>query len=147
MHNKSIPLYRHQETTPLDGSFFCHMFINEIRKVISNIAERCPQGFTFDFQRGELATSGYVVATEDTQDCFGSVGLLKVISYCAVHPGFCIGGWRNEDGIMQFDASMVVYDLSEALSLASKNCQRAIYDLKSRKTIMASEYASYAIAA
>lgn len=123
------------------------MFTNEIRKAISSIAERCPQGFTFDFQRGELATNGYVVATEDTQDCFGSAGLLDVISYCLMHPGFCIGGWRNEDGILQFDASRVVYDLPEALSLASKNSQRAIYDLNNGKAIMANEYNSYAIAA
>lgn len=64
-----------------------------------------------------------------------------------MHPGFCIGGWRNEDGILQFDASRVVYDLPEALSLASKNSQRAIYDLNNGKAIMANEYNSYAIAA
>lgn len=123
------------------------MFIEEIRKVISNIAERCLQGFTFDYKKRTLANKGYVVATEDTQDCFGSIGLIKVIMYCIMNPGYCIGGWRNEDGVMQFDASRVTYDLSEALSLAAKHNQRAIFDLNSSRTIMADEYATYAIAA
>lgn len=70
-----------------------------------------------------------------------------MISYCLMHPGFCIGGWRNEDGVMQFEASRVTYDLSEALSLAAKHNQRAIFDLISSRTIMADEYATYAIAA
>ena len=123
------------------------MLIEEIRNTICNIAARFPQGFTFDYKKGALATKGYVVATEDTQDCFGSIGLIKVIMYCIMNPGYCIGGWRNEDGVMQFDASRVTYDLSEALSLAAKHNQRAIFDLNSSRTIMADEYATYAIAA
>ena len=121
------------------------MLIEEIRKTICNIAARFPQGFTFDYKKGALANNGYVVATEDTQDC--SIGLLKVIMYCIINPGYCIGGWRNEEGIMQFDASRVVNDLGEALSLAAQHNQRAIFDLNSGRTIMADEYATYAIAA
>ena len=119
------------------------MFINEIRKAISSIANHCHQGFTFDFERGALATSGYVVATEDTQDCFGSAGLLNVISYCIMHPGFCIGGWRNEDGVMQYDASQVVMSIEEAISLAIENGQRAIFNLYTVREIRAYDYQRY----
>lgn len=118
-------------------------FIDQIKNKIAKTIELNPLGFTYNPQRGELAKKGYVVASLDTQDCFGKAGLFKVIKFYLRHLDYCIGGWRNEDGTMQFDASKVYMDIEEAIAAAIRNEQRAIFNLNTGKEIMADEYDRY----
>jgi len=42
---------------------------------------------------------------------------------------------------MQYDASMVFYDINEAVAAALENDQRAFYNLYTAREVMASQYA------
>ena len=114
-------------------------FINMLYK----IAKQRPEGFTFNPIKNNFPTNGFVVATDKTQNCIGKVGLVKVILFYLSNYDYCIGGWRNEDGTMQFDASKVYLNVEDAINAARDNGQRAIYDLHSGKAIMACDYNNY----
>lgn len=115
-------------------------FIEQLKSKIVSVAEQNPSGFTFNPKRRELVPKGYVVASSCTQDCFGKEGLFRVIKFYLRHLDYCIGGWRNEDGIMQFDASRVYYTIEDAVLAAIDNRQRAFYNLYTGKEIMACDY-------
>lgn len=123
------------------------MNIDMLKNKVLEIASQNPVGFTYDILTGRMPQKGYVVAAKDTQDCIGNRGLFQVIKFYLHNLDYCIGGWRNEDGTMQFDASKVYYDLNEAITAAVKNEQRAIFNLYTKKVIMAGEYSNYSIAA
>ena len=57
-----------------------------------------PEGFTFNPFTNRFPSSGYVVASAQTQDCFGKTGLFRVIKFCLTHRNYFVGGWKNEDG-------------------------------------------------
>lgn len=114
--------------------------LENLKKSIWNIAVRYPNGFTYNAHNGMLLNKGYAVAAAETQDCIGKKGLYKVLKFCLRHPNYYIGGWRNEDGEMQFDASMVYLDMNEAIDAAEMNCQRALYNLYTRKEIWACDF-------
>lgn len=116
---------------------------NVLKNKIQRIAEKNPAGFTYKLKQEVLATKGYVVACAETQDCFGKSGLYQVIKICKRHVNCCIGGWRNEDGAMQYDASVVYYNIEDAIKAAIENNQRAFFNLYTGCEIMASEYADY----
>lgn len=117
--------------------------IEQYKNTIKKIVEQMPEGFTFDPRRNTMQKVGYVVATLDTQDCIGKAGLYRVLKYCSKHPEYCIGGWCNEDGQMQFDASMVYMKISDAISAAVENKQRAIFNLYTGAAIPECEYSIY----
>ena len=121
------------------------MKINNIKAIISEIANNNPNGFTYNPTANKFQRTGYAVATLQTQDCIGKKGLYKVIKFCMKHPGYCIGGWRNEDGQMQYDATEVFFDRNEALSEAINNKQRAIFNLYTGCEILASEYTKHLV--
>lgn len=118
-------------------------FFDQLKARIARIAEQNPAGFTFNPQRGAFAYKGYAVASLDTQDCLGKAGLFRVIKFYVRHLDYCIGGWRNEDGTMQFDASKVYMNIEEAIMAAIRNEQRAIFNLNTGKVIMAADYNYY----
>ena len=70
-------------------------------------------------------------------------GLFRVVKFYLSHRNYYIGGWKNEDGQMQFDASMVHMNIEEAIQSALCNGQRAIFNLYTGQEIMASAYSSY----
>ena len=108
-----------------------------------DIARQKPEGFTFNPLTNTFPTKGYVVAASATQDCFGKQGLYRIIKYCLNHAGYCIGGWKNEMGTMQFDASRVFFDIKDAIQAAIENGQRAIFDLYRGVEIMACDYSLF----
>ena len=114
-------------------------FINMLYK----IAKQRPEGFTFNPIKNNFPTNGFAVATDKTQDCIGKVGLVKVIMFYLSNYDYCIGGWRNEDGTMQFDASKVYLNVEDAINAALDNSQRAIFNLSTGEVIMASDYHNY----
>lgn len=121
-------------------------YAEQIKETIKRVVTMNPNGFTFNPIKNACEKEGYVVATLDTQDCIGKTGLFKVVKYYLSHRDYCIGGWKNEDGTMQFDASMVFDNIDEAIHNAIDNQQRAIFNLYTGKEIMADEYHSYIIA-
>ena len=118
-------------------------YTEQIKEAVKSVMNMNPNGFTFNPIKNACEKKGYVVATLDTQDCIGKTGLFKVVKYYLSHPDYCIGGWMNEDGTMQFDASRVFFDIEEAIMNAIENEQRAIFNLYTGKVIMASEYYEY----
>ena len=119
------------------------MTMNQFKNMLSRVALQKPEGFTFNPLMNCFPTKGYVVAASETQDCVGVAGLIKVIKFYLKHIDYCIGGWRNEEGIMQYDASKVYMNIDDAISAAVENGQRAIYNLFTGSVIMASDYHSY----
>ena len=119
------------------------MIAKQLKSTLLRIAEMNPSGFTFNPSIGRFTKRGYVVATSMTQDCIGKSGLFRVVKFYLCHRNYCIGGWRNEDGQMQFDASMVYLNIEEAIQSALCNGQRAIFNLYTGQKIMASDYSSY----
>jgi fructokinase len=122
-----------------------HMKIENIKAIICEIASNNPNGFTYNLVVNKFQKTGYAVATLQTQDCIGMKGLYKVIKFCIKHPGYCIGGWRNEDGQMQYDATEIFFDRNDALYEAINNKQRAIFNLYTGREILASEYTKHLV--
>ena len=120
------------------------MIAERLKSTLLRIAEMNPSGFAFNPSEGRLTTGGYVVATSMTQGCIGKGGLFRVVKFYLSHRNYYIGGWKNEDGQMQFDASMVYINIEEAIQSALCNGQRAIFNLYTTgQEIMASDYSSY----
>ena len=120
------------------------MITEQIKARVAKIARQMPEGFTFNPFTGNCPSQGYVVASAQTQDCFGKSGLFRVIKFCLAHRNYCVGGWMNEDGSMQYDASMVYCNIQDAIKAARMNGQRAIFNLYTGRTIMACDYSKYA---
>ena len=115
------------------------MKIERLKKLLKDIAALNPEGFTYSPSQGCLR-KGYVVASKCTQGCIGNSGLFRVIKFYLKHTDHYIGGWRNEDGSMQYDASKVYYSLEEAVKAAIANQQRAFYNLYTENEIPSCEY-------
>lgn len=102
---------------------------------IAAIAAQSPQGFTIDLNTLQPVESGYCVALAETQNCFGLLGLEKVINVAKKH-GAAVGGWYdNESGKYYFDATLVLNNLEDAILLGKLNNQLAVFDLNSQKEI------------
>ncbi len=119
------------------------MIIERLKTQIKKIAEQKPSGFTYSPRSNSFPQKGYVVASLKTQDCIGKRGLFRVIKFYIRNQNYCIGGWRNEDGTLQFDASMIYYSIEEAIKAAIDNKQRAIFSLSTGKEIMACDFGNY----
>lgn len=103
------------------------------------VASKFPEGFTMDLMNGALlepgVDTGYLVAASETQDSFGDAGLSDVILH-ALKNNMLIGGWLDYDsGKFYWDAVKRIDDYTEAVKLARKNKQIAIYDLLQGKEI------------
>ena len=120
------------------------MISEQIKTIILRIAEQKPDGFTLDPFTGRVLSHGYVVASARTQDCFGKAGLYRVVKYCLAHRNYCVGGWKNEEGLMQYDASMVYNNIEDAIKAAILNGQRAIFNLYTGREIKARDYRMFA---
>ena len=110
--------------------------LRSYKNVIQHISENNPAGFTVDKVLLEPITTGYAIAVSETQDSFGDSGLDKVIEIAKHNWIDAIGGWLNSDnGKYYYDAVMVVDDINDALLLASRNKQIAIFDLSKGEEI------------
>lgn len=104
------------------------MLYDDLMYAVEAIALEHPEGFTLNFSRMEFITSGIAVAYEATQDSYQRAGLYHCIQF-AVYHGCTIGGWRNENGEMQYDAVRIFHDLRKAIKFARQQKQRAIFDI------------------
>ena len=114
-----------------------------LKKLMLRIVKMNPDGFTFNPVENRFPFRGYAVATHATQDCVGKTGLFRVIKFCLKHQDYCIGGWKNENGTIQFDASKIYPTFQEAISAAIANKQRAIFNLHTGKVILECNFHNY----
>ena len=75
------------------------MALGTFKNMILTIAAANECGFTFNPMKNSFPDRGYVVASSETQDCIGSVGLNKVLKFYLKNRVYCIGCWRNEKGV------------------------------------------------
>jgi len=100
---------------------------NKIATILA-IGSTHPDGFTISKRSLEPITSGWAVAVSETQNCFGILGLTKVLEEAKKSYIDAIGGWIS-DGKYYFDAVMVVQDFDTAAELGYRNRQKAIFNL------------------
>ncbi len=105
------------------------MFI-EIKTIlqIETIAMENPDGFTLWVPTLELVKSGIAVGHAVTQNQFGKGGLHTCIKHALYNYGY-VGGWKNENGEMQYDSVRIFTDLHKAIKWARKQKQRSIFDI------------------
>lgn len=105
------------------------MLYDDLVKAIELIAIEHPDGFTVDLRNLELARKGIAVGFAATQNCYGFGGLYRCVEHAFFEGGF-VGGWRNQDGRMQYDSIRLFESLPEAIAFGRKQNQIAIYDLE-----------------
>ena len=99
-------------------------------------ANNNPDGFTLDLETFKFASTGFAVALADTQNCFDSEGLNKVVNYCINNNIRYIGGWYNsKNGRFYYDATVVLSDRSQAIEVGHMNRQIAIFDIDNLEEI------------
>jgi len=96
------------------------------------IAKENPNGFTVKIPECTPVTSGWVVASKETQNCFGDEGLKKVITV-AMKTTYIVGGWKDGK-LFYWDAVSVHSDESEATQAGIENEQIAIFNLGKLET-------------
>lgn len=103
----------------------------QILASLLTIAMANPNGYTVDAVTLQPITSGYAVAVADTQDSFGDEGLASVVDFVTTHNVVnAFGGWYDsETGRYYHDATVIVDSLDEAMKMARKNQQLAIFHL------------------
>ena len=116
------------------------MNTKQLMKLMKAIAALNPEGFTFSPSSKRFPRKGYVVASRHTQNNIGNIGLFNVVKFYLKHTDYYIGVWRNENDLMQYDASMIYDSLEEAVKAAIANHQRAFYDLYTKNEIPSSDY-------
>ncbi|HVV11593.1 hypothetical protein [Amycolatopsis sp.] len=95
-------------------------------------------GFSVNPRTGQAPVSGYAVSTnpECNRQFTGRVTAEDIRSYAFDHAPILVtgskilGAWLDtETGITHLDVSTVVYDRSEALALARKHGELAVWDV------------------
>lgn len=92
---------------------------------IMQIALVNPDGFTVYTSNLEHVKKGWVVAMKETQNCFGQVGLQKVLD---IKPR-TIGGWLDGKDFY-FDAVMIFDNEEDATRAGIENEQIAIFNIE-----------------
>lgn len=105
-------------------------------KVLFQIAQQNPYGFTYDLKSLSHVKLGYVAAYNATQNCFGIEGLQTAILHAMNHNQI-IGGWFNSaDKNYYFDSCKVFTNKLKAIEFGRTEKQYAIYDLFSGTEII-----------
>lgn len=107
--------------------------VDDLIKRILDTSENNPAGFTLNLTTFETPQSGYSVAYQETQDSFGIDGLKKVIQHAKAHDNW-IGGWSH-NGKYYYDSVRIVQSRTEAIRLAKKYHQIAIWDFNNNEEI------------
>ena len=98
-------------------------------------------GLTYDVKNDFYPSSGFVVSiNKERERIVKELTEKEVIKYIAMNydylnsDRYCLGIWRNE-GQYYLDVVMIVEDRLEAMELAQRNEQEAIYDLENDEEI------------
>ncbi len=103
---------------------------------LQDISMLNPEGFTVDKNTLEPIKNGYAIGVIETQDSFDFFGLTQVIEFSENNRFIdAIGGWKNKDGVMQYDAVIIVDDEQIAAEIGYRNKQKAIFNLNTGKEI------------
>jgi len=101
---------------------------------LEKLAQENPEGFTVYLPSLEFVSSGWVISNKATQNCFGREGLKKVVEFAMKHNRI-VGGYRNAEGIFQYDSSIVEPNEQIAITLMVIHDQDAIYHLETGRLI------------
>lgn len=102
---------------------------------VKEIASKNKEGFTISLLDFSTPKSGFCIAMNLTQNCFGDEGLKKVIEI-AKNSTFYIGGWfDHKEQVFHYDCVMIEQDKETAIRLGKANQQKAIFDLNQDKSI------------
>lgn len=101
---------------------------------IWKIAEANKEGFTIYLPSLEPVKNGWVIANIATQNRVGIKGLEFVIEFALNHNRI-VGGYLNQSGVFQFDASIVEPNELLAIELMKLHKQDCIYNLETAKMI------------
>jgi len=104
------------------------MRFKELMQAIEEIAKENPEGFTLRITTMELVSTGIAVGHAETQHCYSRAGLYVCIEHALYNYGV-IGGWRNQNGEMQYDSVRMFKDLRAAVKWGRKQKQYAIFDI------------------
>lgn len=109
--------------------------MTNLKKAIEEIAKENPDGFTVELTTLKKVTNGIVVAYIETQNCFDSDGLERVLKHAKANSNV-VGGWLNEENNKYyFDSCKVFSDRNEAIEFGIKNKQIAIFDITNLELI------------
>lgn len=103
--------------------------MQELEKKILEIANKNTMGFTIYVPSCEFVKFGWVIANVGTQNNYGITGLRNVLEYAMKHNRI-IGGYKNEKGVFQWDASIVEPNKQLAISLMILHNQDCIFNLE-----------------
>lgn len=103
-------------------------------QIILKIANENKEGFTLYLPSLEFVKKGWVIANMHTQNQYGVEGLKFVYEFAMSHNRI-LGGYKNEKGVFQWDASIVEPNTQLAISLMRLHNQDCIYNLETRKLI------------
>jgi hypothetical protein len=116
-----------------------NLFLNAISRTLS----RPDGGFSIDLNGGFLVRTGYAVAVHpeharvfDDRVSGAELRDFIVLARDALAiPGRVLGGWRDPGtGRVYLDVSVVLPDLGEALSVARRTRQLAVFQLGDRRS-------------
>ena len=107
--------------------------MNDFQRVWE-LSKKHPNGFTYHLKERRMIITGFIAAFLETQDSLGNDGLEKCLEHAKSHENL-IGGWKNENGEMQFDSCKRFTDREEAIRFARENKQRYLIDLTNLELI------------
>jgi hypothetical protein len=97
-------------------------------KILKQIADANPNGFTVYTTNLEPVLSGWIVAMKETQNSFNDAGLAKALEV-AERTSKVIGGWKEKERFY-WDAVMIFSNETEATKSGIENEQIAIYNIE-----------------
>lgn len=97
-------------------------------QALQKLAARNPNGFTVYTTDLSPVKKGWSVAMKETQNCFGTEGLLKALEV-AKKTSQVIGGWK-EGKKFYWDAVLIIENEAEATKAGIENEQIAIYNIE-----------------
>lgn len=105
---------------------------------IKQLANENPDGFTVYLPSLEFVSNGWVIANRSTQNAFGDKGLEDVLVFALSHNRI-IGGYKNADGVFQWDAPIVEPNETVAKALMLLHNQDSIYHLNTGRLVWSSD--------
>ncbi len=100
--------------------------MDNLKTKITEIAKANPDGFTIYLPSLEFVKKGWVIANANTQNQYS----LDFVLDFAMNHNRIIGGYKNENGVFQYDASIVEPNRNLAISLMLLHNQDCIYNLE-----------------
>ena len=121
------------------GEVFAPLSVRGVAEVaMQHILKK--EGFTIGFDGGQPPTEGWAVSLAGYETIFDNRPSDRRLTLSILHkmretpPGCYLGGWYD-NGKYYLDVSTVIADYDEAMSFASDNNQKAIFNVGTGETV------------